>query len=181
MVPFVAFSVDDLRWIQMSPQALIELFRGKGAHVDPLASVEDVPAELAASHIEGFPHSIADLVFHMNYWMSYELKRIRGQHPAYPEHNAESFPTVPQNWDQLKRDFSWFLLEFEKLAQSTAEEMNRQVESSPAALEGQSSRLNSVEAILWQMVAHNSYHTGQIATIRRALKAWPPNAGGDTW
>jgi uncharacterized damage-inducible protein DinB len=117
----------------------------------------------------------------MNYWMSYELKRIRGQHPAYPEHNAESFPTVPQNWDQLKRDFSWFLLEFEKLAQSTAEEMNRQVESSPAALEGQSSRLNSVEAILWQMVAHNSYHTGQIATIRRALKAWPPNAGGDTW
>jgi hypothetical protein len=31
------------------------------------------------------------------------------------------------------------------------------------------------------MVAHNSYHAGQIATIRRALNAWPPKAGGDTW
>ena len=25
------------------------------------------------------------------------------------------------------------------------------------------------------------HHTGQIATIRRALNAWPPKAGGDTW
>jgi len=165
----------------MFQQALTELFRGKGAHVDPLACVEDVPAELAARHMEGFPHSIADLVFHMNYWMSYELKRIRGEKSTYPEHNSESFPTAPQNWDQLKGDLSWFLSEFERLAQSTSEEMNRQVDSSPAALEQQSSRLNSLEAVLWQMVAHNSYHTGQIATIRRALNAWPPKAGGDTW
>ena len=165
----------------MSQQALTELFRGKGAHADPLACVEDVPAELAARHIEGFPHSIADLVFHMNYWMSYELKRIRGEKPTYPEHNAESFPTTPQNWDQLKRDLSWLLSELGKLAQSPSEEMHRQVEASPAALEQQSSNLNSLAAVLWQMVAHNSYHTGQIATIRRALNAWPPKAGGDTW
>jgi uncharacterized damage-inducible protein DinB len=117
----------------------------------------------------------------MNYWMNYELKRIRGQHPEYPEHNAESFPSTPQNWEQLKRDLSWFVSEFAKLAQSPPEELKRQVESSPAALQNQSSQLNSQEAILWQMVAHNSYHTGQIATIRRALNAWPPNAGGDTW
>ncbi len=162
-------------------QALTELLRGKGAHTDPIACVEDLSSDLAERRIPGFPHSVADLVFHMNYWMNYELKRVRGQNPHYPEHNAESFPSTPQNWDQLKRDLAWFLNEFAKLAESSTEELNRQIESSPAALQHQSSKLNSLEAILWQMVAHNSYHTGQIVTLRRALGAWPPNSGGDTW
>ncbi len=162
-------------------QSLTELLRGRGAHVDPLASVEDLSSELAERRIEGFPHSVADLVFHMNYWMNYELKRIRGQNPHYPEHSAESFPSTQQNWDQLKRDLSWFLSEYAKLAQLTPEELDREVESSTAALEQQSSKLNSVGALLWQMVAHNSYHTGQIVMIRQALKAWPPKSGGDTW
>ena len=164
-----------------SSQSLTELLRGKGAHADPLACVEDLPAHLAERRIEGFPHSVADLVFHMNYWMNYELKRIRGQNPKYPEHNAESFPSTPQNWDQLKRDLAWFLSEFAKLAQSPPEELNREIESSLTALEQQSSKLNSVEALLWQMVAHNSYHAGQIVMIRQALKTWPPKSGGDTW
>ena len=146
-----------------------------------MACIEDLPADLADRRIDGFPHSVADLVFHMNYWMNYEIKRIRGQNPTYPEHNSESFPSTPQNWDQLKRDLSWFLSEFGKLAQSPPEEMNCAVEASTAALEQQSSRLNSVEAILWQMVAHNSYHTGQIAMLRQALNSWPPKSGGDTW
>src|SRR5262249_15349315 len=110
-------------------QALTELLRGKGAHTDPLACVEDLPAELAERRIEGFSHSVVDLVFHMNYWMNYELKRIRRQKPKYPEHNSESFPSTPQNWDQLKRDLSWFLSEFTKLAQSPPEELRREVES----------------------------------------------------
>ena len=162
----------------MSQESLIELLHGKGAHADPIACVEDVNAELAARRISGFAHSIADLVFHMNYWMNYELKRIRGEKPKYPEHNAESFPSTPQNWDQLKRDFSLFLIEFARLAQSSREEMNRQIES---VHEGDKKVAGTLEAVLWQMVAHNSYHIGQIAMIRRALNAWPPKAGGDTW
>ena len=157
-------------------QALSELLRGKGAHADPLACVDDVSPELAERRVEAFPHSIADLVFHMNYWMNYELKRIRGEKPGYPEHNSESFPSGPQNWDHLRRDLSWFLQEFAKLAQSERFEMDREIESIHAG-----DKSNTLESILWQMVAHNSYHTGQIATLRRALNAWPPKAGGDTW
>jgi uncharacterized damage-inducible protein DinB len=163
----------------MNPmQHLTELLHGKGAHVNPLACVEDVREELAARRVAGFPHSISDLVFHMNYWMNYELKRIRGGKPTYPDHNAESFPTTPQNWDQLRRDFSWFLAEFAKLAQSPPEELHRHLES---IYPGDREQCGTVEAILWQMVAHNSYHTGQIAMLRRELGAWPPSAGGDTW
>ncbi|HEV2402182.1 MAG TPA: DinB family protein [Candidatus Sulfotelmatobacter sp.] len=159
-------------------QALTELLRGKGAHVDPIACMEDVNAELANRRIDDFPHSIADLVFHMNYWMNYELKRIRGQNAEFPQHNSESFPSMPQNWDQLRRDFSWFLSQFAELAASSREEMNREIGSIHQAGEKVA---GTMEALLWQMVAHNSYHTGQIATIRRTLNAWPPKSGGDSW
>jgi len=160
------------------PQALTELLRGKGAHADPIACVEDINDDLARQHVAGFPHSIADLVFHMNYWMNYELKRIRGEKPKYPEHNAETFPSRAENWDYLKRDFSWFLQEFEKLAESPSQELARQIES---VHEGDKKVSGTLESVLWQMVAHNSYHVGQIAVIRRALNAWPPKGGGDTW
>jgi uncharacterized damage-inducible protein DinB len=164
-------------------QALRELLRGQGSHVDPIACIEDISADLANRRIEDFPHSIADLVFHMNYWMSYELHRIRGEKPKYPEHNVESFPApghTPKNndWDRLKRDFSVLLAEFAKLVESSRKELDRQIEPGH---EGDKKLAGTLEAILWQMVAHNSYHVGQIALIRRALNAWPPKAGGDTW
>ncbi len=167
----------------MSTQAMIELLRGRGAHADPLACVEDISAELAARRVENFPHSIAELVFHMNYWMDYELRRIGGEKPKYPEHNAESFPPAPspadeKAWERLRRDFAWFLAEFAELAESPRAELDRQVES---AHEGDQKVASTLEAVLWQMVAHNSYHTGQIAMIRRAIGAWPPKGGGDSW
>jgi uncharacterized damage-inducible protein DinB len=167
----------------MSARALSELLHGKGAHADPIACVENLSPELAARHVEGFPHSIGQLVFHMNYWMDYELRRIRGARPAYPEHNSESFPPAPspagaRSWDELRKRFAGLLAEFAALAKSSPEEMQRQIET---AHEGDKRVAGSLEAVLWQMVAHNSYHTGQVAMIRRTLGAWPPRGGGDTW
>jgi uncharacterized damage-inducible protein DinB len=167
----------------MSQRALTELLRGKGAHADPLACIEDVSAQSAARHVEGFPHSIGQLVFHMNYWMDYELCRIRGKKPAYPEHNSESFPASPspadaQEWDRLRKRFAGLLADFAALANSSSAEMQRQIET---VHDGDKQVAGSLEAVLWQMVAHNSYHTGQIAMLRRALGVWPPHGGGDTW
>ncbi len=167
----------------MSARALAELLRGKGAHADPIACVEDLSVELAARHVEGFPHSIGQLVFHMNYWMDYELRRIRGEKPVYPEHASESWPASPapadaHEWDRLRKHLGVLLGEFAALAKSSPQELQRQIAT---AHEGDKKVAGSLEAVLWQMVAHNSYHTGQIAMIRRVLGAWPPRAGGDTW
>jgi uncharacterized damage-inducible protein DinB len=166
----------------MSQRALTELLRGKGAHADPIACVEDISAGLAARQVAGFPHSIGQLVFHMNYWMDYELRRIRGQRPAYPEHSSESFPPAPspvdaQEWDRLRAHLVTLLAEFAALAKSPRAELDRQIET---VHEGDKIA-GTLEAVLWQMVTHNSYHLGQIATVRRALGAWPPRGGGDTW
>ncbi len=167
----------------MSSRALTELLRGQGAHVDPLACVEDLSPELAARQIAGFPHSIGQLVFHMNYWMAYELRRIRGQQPAYPAHAAESFPSAAspadaQEWDVLRKRFAGLLADFAALADSSPDEMQRQIET---AHDGDRNVAGTLEAVLWQNVAHNSYHVGQIAMLRRVLGAWPPRGGGDTW
>jgi len=165
----------------MSQRALTELLRGKGAHADPIACVEDLSAELAARRIAGFPHSIGQLVFHMNYWMDYELRRIRGLRPKYPEHNSESFPPAGSSvdsaeWDRLRSRMAELLGEYARLA--SAEELQREVES---VHDGDKKVASSVEGVLWQMVAHNSYHVGQISMMRRALGAWPPRGGGDSW
>jgi uncharacterized damage-inducible protein DinB len=164
-------------------RALAELLHGEGAHADPVACVEDLSAELAARHVEGFPHSIGQLVFHMNYWMDDELRRIRGERPVYPEHASESFPSAPspadaQDWARLRKRLSGLLIDFTVLADSSPQEMQRQIDT---VHEGDTKLAGTLEAVLWQMVAHNSYHTGQIAMIRRALGAWPPRGGGDTW
>jgi uncharacterized damage-inducible protein DinB len=169
--------------ISTPQRAQIELLHGQAAHVDPIVCIEDVSAELAARKVDGLPNSISGLVFHMNYWMNYELKRIRGERPTFPEHAAESWPAPgaqpnADEWDRLRRDFAWFLAEYEKTARSSRQELERQVES---MREGDKKHAGSVESVLWQMVAHNSYHVGQIATMRRMLGAWPPQGGGDTW
>ncbi|MGA8430625.1 MAG: DinB family protein [Candidatus Sulfotelmatobacter sp.] len=167
----------------MSQRAQLELLHGQGAHADPIGCVEDLSADLAAQQVPHFPHSVAALVFHMNYWMDYELRRIRGHRPAYPEHNAESFPSYPASidaaeWDRLRKGFITLLSEFTALAKSPPEELHRQLESIHP---GDANRAGTLEAVIWQMVSHNSYHAGQIAMIRRVLNAWPPKSGGDTW
>ena len=167
----------------MSQRALTELLHGKGAHASALACVEDLPADVANRQVAGFPHSIGQIVFHMNYWMDYELRRIRGERPAYPEHASESWPASPspaddEDWNRLRKELVRLLSEFELLAQAHRHELDRPIESGH---DGDANVAGTVESILWQMVAHNSYHTGQIAMIRRALGNWPPRAGGDTW
>ncbi len=166
----------------MPSPALTELLRGKGAHADPIACVEDISSELAGRTMEGFPHSIGQLVFHMNYWMDYELRRIRGERPEYPEHSTESFPSASSldaaTWDQIRKRLAVLLAEFGILAGSSPQEMQRQIES---VHEADKKIAGTLEAVLCQMVAHNSYHTGQIAMIRQVLGAWPPCGGGDAW
>jgi uncharacterized damage-inducible protein DinB len=167
----------------VSERVLTELLRGKGGHVDPISCIEDLPAETAAKQVAGFPHTIGQLIFHLNFWMNYDLRRVRGERPPHPEHNAESFPPAStpasgEEWDRLRRDFAWFLAEHARLAGSSREELDREIE--PMS-ENHKKQASTLEAILWQTVGHNSYHVGQIAMIRRVLGAWPPKAGGDTW
>jgi uncharacterized damage-inducible protein DinB len=81
-------------------------------------------------------------------------------------------------WTAAVEQFRLLLDDLVGLAQSGPQELAREV---PPAHKQQSGHTSSVGAILWQTMAHNSYHVGQIAMLRRCLGVWPPRAGGDTW
>lgn len=163
----------------MAHHTLQELLRGRGAHVDPVACVAGLDSEAAGQRLPGVEHTIWELVCHMNYWMEYELRSIDGQEPVYPVHASESWPAtaVPptkEAWRQAAGRFAHLVEQLHEWAQR-------------AAVDGQGARLvhqnksESLETVLWQMAAHNSYHTGQVALLRRAFGLWPPPGGGDTW
>jgi uncharacterized damage-inducible protein DinB len=167
----------------MSQRTLVELLYGKAAHANPLSCVEDVSCELAGRHEGNFPHSIWQLVSHMNYWMDYELRRIRGDSPPYPSHAAESWPVTAAppgeaEWNRTIAQFKELLGELAALAESAPEVLARDV---PATHPTHTRHSSSLLAVLWQTLVHNSYHVGQIAMLRRALGAWPPSGGGDSW
>src|SRR6267378_850631 len=116
----------------MPGRAFDELLYGVGAHANPVACVDDVSAELAGKTIDGFPHSVWQLVSHMNYWMDYEIKRIAGQAPPYPEHASLSWPTEAappseKHWSDAKLVFSALLQKVSSLAQSPPEVLAREV------------------------------------------------------
>ena len=167
----------------MSERTLIELLYGEGAHANTLACVEDIPLELAGHGGGGFPHSIWQLVYHMNFWMDYELKRIRRENPAYPTHASESWPTAAapsrgEEWVGAIACFQHLLAELARLADSPPDVLANEV---VATHPDHTKRSSSLLAVPWQTAVHNSYHIGQIAMIRRSLGAWPPKRGGDTW
>jgi uncharacterized damage-inducible protein DinB len=172
----------------MGDTTLRELVYGKGAHVDPVACVEDISAELAVRTVAGYPHSVWQIVEHMNYWMDYDLRTIVGESRPYPEKAMESWLRNPnpdvdgreadRQWQATVRRFSDLLSRLARLTESDAAELARKVRKLGPA---QSSQESTVHAMLWQIVAHNSYHAGQIAVLRRQFGAWPPRRGGDTW
>lgn len=167
----------------MSEATLRELVYGKGAHVDPVVCIEDVSAQLAARRVPGYPHSIWQIVLHMNYWMAHDLGHISGEKPRYPDHAIESWPPHPEpanesQWQSAQQHFIELLAQLVALADSDSATLDRIVEDVGAA---NTPRRATVRTRVWQIVAHNSYHAGQIALLRRQAGAWPPERGGDTW
>ncbi len=159
------------------------LLRGKGAHADPVVILADVPASVAGRTLEGYPHSIWQIVGHMNYWMAYELERIAGKRPHYPDHAIESWPAevAPRQeaeWKAAREALAARIERLSALSESSATALAAPVEAMQAKEEPRSA---SVESVLWQIMVHNSYHVGQIAVLMRCFGFWPPRSGADSW
>jgi uncharacterized damage-inducible protein DinB len=163
----------------MAGEILQELLHGRGSHADPVAIVEGISADVAGRPLAGAQHTIWQLVWHMNFWMDYELRSLEGPEEEYPAHAAESWPAASSPPDRAvwEAEVARFRRQVEALGawgRRAAEEQLLDRMLHPA----QGDRIGDV---LWQMVAHNSYHAGQVALLRRAFGAWPPAGGGDTW
>jgi hypothetical protein len=136
----------------MGERTFLELLYGQGAHANTQGCVEDIPFELVGRRIDGFPHSIWQLVWHMNYWMVYDLKRVRRENPAYPAQASESWPTdaAPPSegaWRKEVAQFRDLLVEVSTLAASSPDVLAEEV---PATHLSHTQRSSSLMAVLWQ-------------------------------
>ncbi|MFT4416816.1 DinB family protein [Fredinandcohnia humi] len=140
---------------------------GKNAHVDPLEVFEGLQWEKAGEKPENCPYSVWQILNHMIFWQDYYLAFLKGRVPNPPENDEVSWPneTTPSTeteWSEAVLQFSKGLMEAENEAKKDLKERK------DPRLE------RSRGDILSTLMAHNSYHTGQVALIRRIIGAWPP-------
>ncbi len=125
------------------------------------------------------PHSIADILAHLNFWQSWAIAAIRGEPKPMPAKAADGWVGLTGSWEGLVGDFLKGLEEAKAL---TEDETLLQKPFDPESKIGWGFEKVSVgEAILDVIAVHNAHHVGQIILLRRMLGAWPPEGGGSTW
>ncbi|BDP41676.1 hypothetical protein DAETH_16450 [Deinococcus aetherius] len=149
---------------------LPKLFRGGQAFVGVEASLSGLDAATATRRPEGLPHSVAELVAHVNWWNRWMLDVIEeGRAMPYPKHASETWPAVTEgDWARVRGEF------YELLARVDTHTARPDL-ANPVNHE------ETIGELLADFALHTAHHFGQVVTVRQALGAWPPPGGGDTW
>jgi uncharacterized damage-inducible protein DinB len=145
---------------------------GEGAHVATESVFSGLDWRQAGLRPRGVPHSLYQLLNHMVFWQEWVLGWLKGQPPPMPRHAPGGWPgaVAPasrREWDAAVRRFQRGL---KGMARAF-------VKGDLSAARGDKTRVEMARVI----GAHNSYHAGQVAQLRRVLGAWPPPSGGLTW
>jgi uncharacterized damage-inducible protein DinB len=145
---------------------------GKGAHVETDGIFSGLDWKVAGARRRGVPHSLYQLLNHMEYWQDWVVQWLDGKDPPVPAHASGSWPggVAPadrRQWEAAVAKFRRGLAELDRRARSMDLLSGR----------GRKSRLEMLQTI----GAHNSYHAGQAVLLRKLLGTWPPPGGGVTW
>jgi hypothetical protein len=145
---------------------------GINAHLNPRNAVEDLTVEIAGREIPGSPHTIWQILKHINFWQERFISYIidESSAPVLTAKEGWSFPKSPDNEDEVKREIEKF--------NST---LNEVLGFSESKLSEKAQKYKSSFDALQAMASHISYHIGEIVILRRIAGYWPPPSGGDTW
>jgi hypothetical protein len=147
---------------------LLSLLSGRGAHIDWKASFKGVPPKMRGVRPKGLPYSLWELLEHMRIaqWDILEFSRdAKHVSPEWPKGYWPATPAPPSAkvWDKSLQTFSRDLAQMEKLVASPKTDLFAKIPHG----EGQTVLR---EALL--VADHNSYHLGQVLTVRRLLDIW---------
>ncbi len=152
--------------------ALENALHGSGSHADTRTIFSGLDWQRAGTRPAGAPHSVFEILHHMLFWQEWAVKWLGGKKPPVPKHAAGSWPgsarpATKEEWDQAVTRY----LETLEVMDTSARDGDLTIKI------GKRSRLE----MLHLMASHNSYHAGQVVTLRQILGAWPPPGGGLTW
>jgi len=157
-------------------ETIIASVSGSGAHVKAAVALEHLTAVQARRRPSRRLATIWEELAHMVFWQDFVLENIRGGQPKAPAHAAGGWPVMPKGprseaaWEALVARFLTGLEEMEKLARKVGVETRI----------GRPKKL-PLGGPLLMIGSHNSYHLGQIVSLRKLIGAWPPPSGGVTW
>ena len=135
-------------------------------HAAPEKILSNLSVDTVLKRVSDSTHTIWDLIHHMIFWQDLTLDAIDDKDVDWERSKTENWPTDEGNLDQSKLDaqIQHFLDTLEKY-KSRAEtvDLDANMTSWPQGTK------------IWalQMIAqHNSYHLGQIVTLRQLMGEW---------
>jgi uncharacterized damage-inducible protein DinB len=138
-----------------------------------IALLAGLTAEEAAAHTVAGAHSIWELVLHMTAWQNEVRKRLGGKPASFPSEGDWRQPAEISGvaWAAVQKELgdslAALLQELGSLRESDLETAVESLSSQePAAVSNVTRR-----AMLSGLLQHNAYHSGQIAFLRKALRA----------
>ncbi len=146
------------------------------SHIPPAGALEALAAEDAERRVNGAPHSIAEIVAHLDFWQSWFHRRCEGVDEPPAQTAAVGWPAaVPGSWPDLRERF---LSGLERIAVIGASGGDRPI--SPPIQFPPLARYTVSDALV-HVSNHNAHHLGQIILLRQILGRWPPPSGSFTW
>jgi uncharacterized damage-inducible protein DinB len=148
------------------------------AYIPPARALEELETAVAERRLPGANHSIAEIVAHMNFWMSWFTSRCEGSGEPVAANAAQGWPAVaPGSWPELH---ARFLTSLEKAAALGEEEGRLDVRLEPPLEFPPLAHYTRRDALV-HVVSHNAHHLGQVIVLRQLLGVWPPPSGSWTW
>ncbi|MBC8064385.1 MAG: DinB family protein [Chlorobia bacterium] len=131
----------------------------EGMDFAPAKRLVNIKADLACEKREGFPYSIATNIWHCDYWNRLWLTRLKGEKRPAKNIWAEDWQEPgEQDWKEVKERFLANL--DAAFAIASAKPFEHAMKSDDDAIK-----------VLNQIAVHTAYHVGQVALLKRALKA----------
>jgi uncharacterized damage-inducible protein DinB len=145
-------------------------------HIPPARALEALDAENALRKLPNIPHSVAEIVAHLNFWLEWFVARCEGRATPMVASASAGWPTAG-SWPELR---TRFLAGLERLVGVAEAEttINRPltppIEFPPLAH-------YTVGDALVHVANHNAHLLGQVIVLRQIMGKWPPPSGGWTW
>ncbi|GJM30224.1 MAG: hypothetical protein DHS20C17_28590 [Cyclobacteriaceae bacterium] len=163
----------------ISPDLICELLSdaliGNRAHVSPERAFEGLTWRQSGQLVSESPHTIWQLLKHLNYWQDRLISRIEGMKvlPAKTSDDGWKFDSAPEDEEMYKRELGKLLTGINYMTQTKLPQ--------PDKLCGVKGDYPHGFGVIQAMASHISYHLGEVVLLRRMLGLWPPPSGGYTW
>jgi len=147
---------------------VLELLRGRSAHLDFDKAIGGLPPELRGAKAAGLPHTVWQLLEHLRIgqWDILEFSRDKGHvSPKWPEGYWPETAAPPDEaaWNRSIETFRRDLQELRDLVADPRTDLHAKIPWG----DGQ-----TILREVMLVADHNAYHLGQIVCVRQALGAW---------